>query len=179
MIITGSVSKTPIRGKLFYLSCISGIYLIWWLWKLASVAIGYQRVWKIKNEDSKIVIEDDFKLLGIKVSSAKGIMDKSALKVLWQGSEGDPGILVVGVAFLFYASLWGVTKIFNGLLASEPSLIFWGIGLIVAGFLIDATLFTAHWFVKKKNGRVYIVKINDHESYKISNTQGDLSELIE
>ncbi|MBU1240133.1 hypothetical protein KKF84_20370 [Myxococcota bacterium] len=141
----------PRRGG-FYFLCLSLLYGVIVLLRAVAQLLGYRQQGELSKENEHLVLEQTTMFLGVPLTRLTRVFQSQSICAVSHGTDQDPGLLLVGIAFLFYASLWGVYLMITGFQVAEPSRIFWGMGSIVVGLIIDALLFSLHYYLHRRRG---------------------------
>ena len=168
--IKGRLSEGERRGWGYYVACFSLFYVLVLFVKMLARLAGWQREGRLELQGNAVVLSERLSLLGASLVKRRRVFAREAVAAVSIGSEGEPGVLATGAALLFYGALFGVYKLITGFLVSEPSLIFWGLGLILFGLLLDGLLFAVHWFLQRDMRNACRVTLTGGDQFVIYTT---------
>jgi len=179
MRVSANISKRYPVNTLFVFKCIFLIYPLELLIKYIGILMGYKNSCTFDFKNDELHLTENIKFMGINISDFTTKFPDNSISVISTGQESDPGLIIMGIVFLFYLSVWGIMKLFSGFIGAEPTLVFYGFLLIFSGFIIDGVLLFLNFYFKKKKKPVFIIIFENYPSLVLTEVKGDLKKLVE
>jgi hypothetical protein len=177
--IKGKLSSTGDGGIKTIFAAVTLTYCFVYIFKLFAYFVGYCNKITISLTNDILLFNEELKMMGVKVKKSKSKIPLSNIIKYGEGDDGDENLLILGVSFLFYFSLFGMISVFMGLFGNESGFLIKGIILIFIGFIIDILIFVLFKFLQKKSGKVIYIHLTNGKLYKIRNSSNSINLLLE